>query len=52
MLQFVLIARRTMDAARPLDDRRVISDVLHVLRAGCRWCDLPQRSVASVKNRR
>ena len=24
-----------------VDDRRVISGILHVLKTGCRWCDLP-----------
>jgi transposase len=24
-----------------VDDRRVISGILHVLRTGCRWCDCP-----------
>ena len=24
-----------------VDDRRVISGILHVLRIGCRWCDCP-----------
>ena len=23
------------------DDRRIISGILHVLTAGCRWCDCP-----------
>ena len=27
--------------ARRVDDRRVISGIFHVLRAGCRWCDCP-----------
>ena len=27
--------------ARRVDDRRVISGILHVLMAGCRWCDCP-----------
>src|ERR1700674_4562775 len=25
-----------------VDDRRVISGILHVLRSGCRWCDCPE----------
>ena len=25
-----------------VDDRRVISGILHVLKSGCRWCDCPQ----------
>ena len=24
-----------------VDDRRVISGIIHVLKAGCRWCDCP-----------
>lgn len=36
--------------ARRVDDRRVISGILHVLKVGCRWCDCPadygRRSVA------
>src|SRR5471032_1996486 len=24
-----------------VDDRRVISGILHVLKTGCRWCDCP-----------
>ena len=27
--------------ARRVDDRRVISGILHVLKVGCRWCDCP-----------
>jgi transposase len=27
--------------ARRVDDRRVISGILHVLRSGCRWSDCP-----------
>jgi transposase len=27
--------------ARRVDDRRVISGILHVLKSGCRWCDVP-----------
>ena len=27
--------------ARRVDDRRVISGILHVLKAGCLWCDCP-----------
>jgi len=25
-----------------VDDRRVISGIVHVLKSGCRWCDCPQ----------
>ncbi len=25
-----------------VDDRRVISGIVHVLRSGCRWCDCPE----------
>jgi transposase len=24
-----------------VDDRRVISGILHVIKSGCRWCDCP-----------
>ncbi|HWE06838.1 MAG TPA: transposase, partial [Rhizomicrobium sp.] len=24
-----------------VDDRRVISGIIHVLKSGCRWCDRP-----------
>jgi transposase len=24
-----------------VDDRRVISGILHILKSGCRWCDCP-----------
>ena len=27
--------------ARRVDDRRVISGIVHVLKVGCRWCDCP-----------
>ena len=27
--------------AQRVDDRRVISGILHVLKVGCRWCDCP-----------
>jgi len=27
--------------ARRVDDRRIISGILHVLRSGCRWIDCP-----------
>src|SRR3546814_15878621 len=32
---------RNQPGARRLDDRRVISGILHVLKSGCRWCDCP-----------
>ena len=25
-----------------VDDRRVISGIVHVLKSGCRWCDCPE----------
>jgi len=28
--------------ARRVDDRRIISGILHVLRSGCRWIDCPK----------
>ena len=24
-----------------VDDRRIISGILHVIKSGCRWCDCP-----------
>ena len=27
--------------AEQVDDRRVISGIVHVLKSGCRWCDCP-----------
>lgn len=46
------LSQQQWDAMQPLlptdvrgkkrvDDRRVISGILHVLKTGCRWCDLP-----------
>lgn len=32
---------RNQPGARRVDDRRVISGIRHVLKAGCRWCDCP-----------
>ena len=32
---------RNQSGARRVDDRRVISGILHVLKSGCRWCDCP-----------
>lgn len=32
---------KNQPGARRVDDRRVISGVLHMLKAGCRWCDCP-----------
>ena len=32
---------KNQSGARRVDDRRVISGILHVLKAGCRWCDCP-----------
>ena len=32
---------RNQPGARRVDDRRVISGILHVLKTGCRWCDCP-----------
>ncbi len=30
---------KNQPGARRVDDRRVISGILHVLKIGCRWCD-------------
>ncbi|NTE68196.1 transposase [Agrobacterium tumefaciens] len=40
--------------ARRVDDRRIISDVLHVLKVGCRWRDVPTvcSPAKTVYNRR
>ena len=32
---------RNKGGARRVDDRRVISGIIHVLKVGCRWCDCP-----------
>jgi len=32
---------KSQSSARRVDDRRVISGILHVLKVGCRWCDCP-----------
>ena len=32
---------RNQPGARRVDDRRVISGIVHVLKIGCRWCDCP-----------
>ena len=32
---------KNQPGARRMDDRRVISGILHVLKVGCRWCDCP-----------
>lgn len=32
---------RNQPGARRVDDRRVISGILHVIKSGCRWCDCP-----------
>jgi transposase len=31
-----------------VDDRRVISGIVHVLKSGCRWCDCPPERAGSV----
>ncbi len=33
---------RNQPGARRVDDRRVISGIVHVLKTGCRWRDCPQ----------
>jgi transposase len=32
---------KNQPGARRVDDRRVISGILHVLKVGCRWCGCP-----------
>lgn len=34
------LPNKTRGVAR-VDDRRVISGIIHVLQSGCRWCDAP-----------
>ena len=33
---------KNQSGARHVDDRRVISGIIHVLETGCRWCDCPK----------
>lgn len=33
---------RNQPGARRVDDRRVLSGIIHVLKTGCRWCDCPK----------
>jgi transposase len=33
---------RNQPGPERVDDRRVISGILHVLKTGCRWCDCPR----------
>src|SRR6267378_2142663 len=35
-----------------VDDRRVISGILHVLKSGCRWCDCPPQYGPHIKAHR
>jgi transposase len=35
-----LLPKNTRGLKR-VDDRRVLSGIVHVLKTGCRWCDLP-----------
>ncbi len=32
---------KNQPGARRVNDRRVISGIIHVLKSGCRWCDCP-----------
>lgn len=32
---------KNQPGARRVDDRRVISGIVHVVKVGCRWCDCP-----------
>ncbi|QKV20728.1 IS5 family transposase [Oricola thermophila] len=32
---------KNQPGARRVDDRRVVSGIIHVLKVGCRWCDCP-----------
>ena len=33
---------KNQPGARREDDRRILSGIFHVLKAGCRWCDCPR----------
>jgi transposase len=33
---------KNQPGARRVDDRRVISGIIHVPKSGCRWCDCPE----------
>ena len=33
---------RDVRGVKRVDDRRVISGIIHVLKSGCRWCDCPE----------
>jgi transposase len=39
---------RNQPGARRVDDRRVLSGILHVLKVGCRWCDCPSEYELSM----
>jgi hypothetical protein len=47
------VPSRNQHGARRVDDRRVISGILHVLKTGSRWCDCPEAygPSATVYNR-
>lgn len=32
---------KNQSGARRVDDRRMSSRIIHVLKVGCRWCDCP-----------
>ena len=32
---------RNQPGAQRVDDHRIISGIIHVLKVGCRWCDCP-----------
>lgn len=32
---------KNQPGARRVDDRRIISGIVHILKVGCRWCDCP-----------
>ncbi|KTT71766.1 transposase [Sphingomonas sanguinis] len=44
---------KNQPGARRVDDRRVISGIVHVLKVGCRWCDCPAdyRPSTTIYNR-
>ena len=44
---------RNKGGAHRVDDRRVISGIIHILKVGCRWCDCPKEygSSTTIYNR-
>ena len=41
---------KNQSGARRVDDRRVISGIIHVLKTGCRWIDCPKEYGSTYDN--